>query len=90
MPTYTFEELKRSQTFKLKCACGKRFQRTIAETQTVNPFNKNQDGTVKTRTEVWQSVGEKLREAIDRFTPTCPAGHPADDVTIVSQWGSFQ
>ncbi len=83
MPTYTFEEIKRSQTFKLKCLCGKRFQRTVSAWQTVNPFNKHPDGTVKTRSEVWTSVGEELHDAIERFKPTCPAGCPADNVSFV-------
>lgn len=45
-----------------KCPiCGKRTQRLKTFTQTVNPFNKNPDGTVKTRAEVSESVKSQAK-----------------------------
>lgn len=73
MPTYTFQEVRHTKTVRLKCPCGKRFQRSYAATQTVNPFNKNTDGTVKTYSEILREV---IAEA-NAWTPginasTCP------------------
>lgn len=61
MPTYTFTEIRRTKTVRFKCECGKRFQRKVSETQTMNPWNKNTDGTQKSYTEIWYSLGEKLQ-----------------------------
>lgn len=36
--------------------CGKRTQRQQRFTHTVNPFNRNEDGTVRTRDEVLAAV----------------------------------
>lgn len=74
MTTYRFDEIKDSVKFKLHCACGKRFQRTVSESQTVSPFNRHPDGTVKTRAEVWASVREApATKTPDKFQRECPA-----------------
>jgi hypothetical protein len=70
MPTYTFQEIRRTKTVRFKCACGKRFQRKVAETQTINPFNRNADGTQKTYPEIWISLGVKLQDRMPRSE--CP------------------
>lgn len=73
MPTYHFQELKRTKLVKLKCACGKRFQRTLAATQTVNPFNKNADGTVKTAREIYQELAEEIAAMEpNKYQRKCP------------------
>ena len=36
--------------------CEKRVRRSRTYSQTVNPFNRNEDGTVKTSYEVWLAV----------------------------------
>lgn len=46
--SYTFDEVKVARTAKTKD--GKRRQRTFS--QTINPFNKNKNGKVKTRGEI--------------------------------------
>jgi len=61
---YNFEEIRLSKEVSGVCeVCGKRYKRTVSDWQTENPFNKNKDGTVKTRSEirdaVWESVLRK-------------------------------
>jgi hypothetical protein len=60
MPTYRFQEVAHTERRRATCpGCGKRrgVQRTF--TQTVNPFNTNADGTVKTYPEVYRAVREQ-------------------------------
>jgi hypothetical protein len=58
MPTYTFQEVKRSAKRTMKCrTCGKRFTRSQTFMQTINPFNKNADGDVKSYAEIWRELG---------------------------------
>lgn len=78
MPTYRFEEIKRSRTVKFKCECRRRFQRTVSASQTINPFNKNVDGQPKTRGEIWAELGEQI--AAKRPDSTCKCGQQADEV----------
>ena len=64
----SFEEIKRKQVIKGICVkCDKKKTRTINEYQTISPFNKNDDGTAKTRFEVGQSVTKNLSRRIERF-----------------------
>lgn len=42
--------------------CGKRGQRQTTVTNTVNPFNRNEDGSVRTHAEVWAAVAAKAKE----------------------------
>ena len=68
MTTINFEEVKKKKTLGSICKmCGKKRTRTITEEQTINPFNKNTDGTIKNRYEVNQSVEENLKNRIKRF-----------------------
>lgn len=61
MTTYTFDEIRwPSGVRKLKCrTCGKRFTRSRTFTQTVNPYNKNADGQVKTRGEIYKELRDE-------------------------------
>lgn len=53
MTTYQFQEVKWPETRSLKCReCGKRFRRSMTFTQTINPFNKNAVGQLKTYAEI--------------------------------------
>jgi hypothetical protein len=70
MTTYTFQEVRRTKTVKLKCGCGKRFQRKVAATQTVNPFNKNAAGLPKTYREIWKELAVRLEDMMPRTE--CP------------------
>ena len=58
----TFETIKRTQKITGICEkCGKKRNKTIKSEQTINPFNKNPDGSVKTGWEVKNSVENNLR-----------------------------
>ena len=51
--TLTFNEVKLQAKKSGKCViCGKRRNRAKTFWQTLNPFNKNADGTVKTRFDI--------------------------------------
>ncbi|KXO90934.1 Uncharacterised protein (plasmid) [Tsukamurella tyrosinosolvens] len=57
MTTYTFETVRRGAQRTGACpACGKRTTRRRTFEQTVNPFNRNLDGSVKSRDEVFAAV----------------------------------
>jgi len=63
MVTYVYERItargRRSGTCDV---CGKPAQRSRTFENTVNPFNRNADGTVRTRTEVRANVSRLARE----------------------------
>jgi hypothetical protein len=53
MPTYRFREIKHQASKNLPCpGCGKKLRRQRTFMQTLNPFNKNADGQVKTELEI--------------------------------------
>lgn len=52
MPTYNFDEVSIKATKTGKCGCGKRRTRTQKFYQTLNPFNRNKDGSPKNREEI--------------------------------------
>lgn len=57
MNTIKFEEIKFKTTLRGKCKqCGDRCQQTIETLETVNPFNRNSSGEIKTYQEVEESV----------------------------------
>jgi len=60
-----FEQISRAAKVKGVCQkCAKKRTRTIRVTNTINPFNKNPDGTVKNRFDVSASVAEQLKEKV--------------------------
>ena len=61
MTIINFEQIKYKATRK-EIINGKKVVRSKTFTQTVNPFNKNEDGTIKTRNEVYQSVKQEALE----------------------------
>lgn len=53
MTTYRFREIKHQASKNLPCpVCGKKLRRQRTFGQTLNPFNKNADGQVKTELEI--------------------------------------
>ena len=69
MRTYTvkYEEVKYTKMKTAPCSiCGKKCTRTISASQTINPFNKNPDGTIKSPKEVGQSVSEELKKKLEQ------------------------
>jgi len=58
--TVRFEPVKTSRQKSGKCpVCGKRVVRRKTFEHTVNPFNKNKDGSVRTFEEVLNRVNEE-------------------------------
>lgn len=63
--TVTFEVVSNQKTIKIRCAaCGKQRNRIIKVEQTINPFNKNAEGVMKTYNEVSTCVNTELEERI--------------------------
>lgn len=63
MTVYRFDEIKRTAKKRVPCeGCGKKLNRQTTFMQTLNPFNKNADGEVKTSREIWAELGVKCRE----------------------------
>lgn len=71
MSVIRFEVVSRSKAVAFKCPCGKRFQRSVFAEQTINPWNKNADGLVKTRAEIWQELAVELAAKEPDPTHTC-------------------
>ena len=73
MTTYRFDRISAQRTRSGKCpSCGKRRTRSKTFTSTVNPFNRNEDGTIKTPREVRQDVNAKASQWVPDFTcATC-------------------
>lgn len=66
MTTYQYQQITARRSHRGKCpGCGKTVTRSRTFSQTVNPFHKNADGSVKTPDEVRESVN---REA-DAWVP---------------------
>ena len=58
--THTFHEIVARRTKSGPCpVCGKRVRRSQTFSETVNPFNRNEDGTPKSPAEVRASVNRK-------------------------------
>lgn len=65
---YTFETIKRTKKISGICGvCNKRKIRTIKAEQTVNPYNKNEDGTPKNYHQVEKAVCEQLVKNINEI-----------------------
>lgn len=76
---HRFSEITGSRKVSGVCTrCGKRRSRTFRITHTINPFNKNADGSVRTRDEVAACVREELAALV--ATPflcaTCTGAKP--------------
>jgi len=60
MTSYTFEEVTRKVTKRVPCrVCGAKMTRSETLSQTINPFNKNPDGTPKTREQIMADLKAK-------------------------------
>jgi hypothetical protein len=60
---YRYDEISVPAVRNLKCAkCTKRFRRQHTFTATVNPFNKNPDGTVRTPREIRAVLSKQASE----------------------------
>lgn len=60
MVTIRFRELSVQAHKNLPCpVCGKKVRRQRTFTQTLNPFNRNADGVVKTPKEIYAELDER-------------------------------
>jgi hypothetical protein len=60
MTTYRFPELHHYEERSGWCpVCGKRTVRKRRFTMTENPWNRNEDGTVRTTREIWSALAER-------------------------------
>lgn len=75
MPTYTFQGYKGRGAHRFTCpCCGKPNRvRTFTVEHTVNPFNKNPDGSIRTASEVSANAHNAARTERDQFAkePLC-------------------
>lgn len=72
-PTYTFPPINAYRLLVGNCPiCGKQTKRSRKFTHTVNPFNVNEDGTVKTPAQVRESVNAEADAWVPDFTHTKP------------------
>lgn len=66
-----FEEITRKRTISIICGhCAKPRRRTLSVTHTVNPFNQNPDGSVRTHEQVVDCLRADL-DALHRKTVLC-------------------
>jgi hypothetical protein len=62
MTVTRFREIKLSTKRTFKCTvCGKRGQKSYTAYRTVNPFNRNEDGTVKSPQQILAEVQAEVR-----------------------------
>ena len=67
--TTRFKQIKARREKSGKCpACGKRVMRRATFENTVNPFNKNKDGNIKSDSEVRQDVNAQADKWVPDFT----------------------
>lgn len=63
MTRIAFSPVKTKRTVRIQCSeCGAPLRRVISAWQTVNPFNKNASGAVKTADNIYKENVAKLDE----------------------------
>lgn len=64
MPTYRFEEIKQPARKRVPCAggCGKKLNRRATFSMTLSPYNRNPDGTVRTRAQIHEALRQTARD----------------------------
>lgn len=68
MTAYRFEPVTSYREKVGLCpSCGKRVVRRMKFEHTVNPFNRNDDGNVRTREEVWARVNAEADAWVPDF-----------------------
>ncbi|MFZ3592250.1 hypothetical protein [Streptomyces sp. BH104] len=80
MPTYRFQKITHQVTKSVPCTvCGKKTRRQRTFMQTLNPFNKNTEGQVKTLPEIMRElVAQATRwQAEPEMHPKCEDGAAA-------------
>lgn len=64
----TYEPIEVSHTLRLKCrgGCGRTVQRTEKASQTQNPFNKDENGNVKSIYQIRQENSARLAAQVEQ------------------------
>jgi hypothetical protein len=63
MTTIRFDEVSRTGVKAVPCeSCGKKLRRQTTFTNTISPFNVNADGRPRTRSEIWDHLGEMVAD----------------------------
>jgi len=63
--THRFQEVTRQQRVSVKClGCGKDRRRTVTVTNTINPYNRNELGEVRSPAEVLECVRAELAKRV--------------------------
>ncbi len=66
--SHRFQEVTRQRRVTVKCiGCNKDRVRTVTVTHTINPFNKNELGHVRSPQEVANQVREELAEQVKKM-----------------------
>ena len=62
MSRITFNEVSINVEKSIKCSiCGKRLKRQKKLFQTLNPFNTNSDGTIKSREDIYKELSTRAK-----------------------------
>lgn len=70
--TVTFEKCPVFQQVPYICSgCGKNRMKTFRTIHTINPFNKNDDGSVRSREQVYAKAREENDKKITEFKSHC-------------------
>lgn len=80
MTTFTFREITCQAIRRGTCpVCGKQGQRKTTLAQTGSPYNRNPDGTVRTRDEIWQALKDEADawESVPFVHARCEGGEQA-------------
>lgn len=56
MTTHVFEKISIKRTKHYVDSSGKKRRKTVEFYQTLNPFNKNKDGSLKTREDIMEAI----------------------------------
>lgn len=74
MGAYSFKSITQKATVKGACSvegCGKKTQITKKFEQTLNPFNKNKLGNIKTEAEIYSELSNLKRDWVKSVVLLC-------------------
>jgi hypothetical protein len=87
--THTFSPCKATASYGCTCSkCGKALRRKVTAEHTVNPFNKNPDGTPRTRPEVYreaQAEADRKAAAMEGSQVVCRSCEEAPVIALLRQ-----
>ncbi len=70
--TTIYPELTDSTVVATNCVqCNKKMKVTLKASQTLNPFNKNKDGAVKTREDIYAELSDNINKQVKNFEHNC-------------------